>query len=130
MKKALKYIITMAIGFAFVLAILLARDVFSLTDRVTILHILTDAFTAVGVIMTGVGLLIFCSNEGVFDGLAYGVKSFINLFRKNATTYNSLYDYREAKGREKLSFGFMVLCGLFFYVTSLILYFVWRKYSA
>ena len=130
MKRALKYIITLAIGFVFVLAIILGRDIFSLTDRVTILHILTDAFTAVGVVMTGVGLLIFCSNEGVFDGLTYAVKSFVNLFRKNAKHYNSLYDYRESKGREKLSFGFMVLCGLFFYVTSLILYFVWRKYAS
>lgn len=130
MKKALKYVITLAFGFAFILAIIIGRDVFSLTDRVTILHILTDAFTAVGVVMTGVGLLIFCSNEGTFDGLAYGMKSFFNLFRKNPKKYNSLYDYRQAKGRDKLSFGFMVICGLFFYITSLVLYFIWRKYSA
>ena len=93
MRSAKKYLITMAVGIAGVLYILWLRDFFNQTETAAIFHILCDAFFVVGVVMACIGLLIFSSNEGTFDGLVYSVKSFFNLFRKTGVKkYDTYYD--------------------------------------
>ena len=129
MKRALRYIITIAVGLAIALGIVLNGDVFHETNPLLIYRTLSDAFCVPGILITGFGLLIFCSNEGAFDGVTYAVKSFFNMFRRNrGKTYASLYDYREAKGDKKLGFGYMVICGLVFLAVGIILNCIYRKY--
>lgn len=128
MKTFIKYVITAAIGLGIGLWVLISQDFFSLTTPLLKYGLLADAFYVPGIILTGVGLLVFVTNEGVFDGLNYAVRSFIGMFRKNIVKYNSLYDYRESKGREKYSFGYIVLCGLFFLILSFAFYMVWLSY--
>ena len=103
-----------------------SKDVFNQTDLKTIYHILSDSFTVPGVVITGFGLLIFASNEGVFDGITYGVMSFINMFKtRNAKKYSSLYDYKQKKHAVKTKTGFILISGLIilsFAIVFLILY--------
>ncbi len=123
-----KYLITLLCGFAGVAYILWLRGIFNQTAASAVFHILCDGFFVVGVLMACIGLLIFCSNEGTFDGLTYGVKAFINLFRRNGMKkYDSYYDYKAARGEKKTTFGFLVICGVFFIAVSLVmLYFYYR----
>lgn len=128
MKSFRKYLITLLVGFAAVALILGAKDIFHQTAPVDVFHILTDAFFAVGTIMTCVGLLVFSSNEGSFDMLVYGVKSFIDLFRKNSIKkYDTFYDYRQSRADKKIRFGFLLICGLFFLAVSFVMYFFYRQ---
>ncbi len=128
MKKLKKYIITLLIGFAAVALILWSKDLFSQTQPAMIYHILCDAFFATGVVMTGIGLLIFTTNEGVFDGLVYGVGSFIDMFRKTSRKkYHTLYDYKESRADKKLTFGHVVLCGLLFIAVSLVMFWLYSQ---
>ena len=127
MKTALKYVITILLGLAIGLLVLLDQNFFAQTNPILIYGILADAFTIPGILLTGIGLLVFVSNEGVFDGLTYAVKSFIGMFRKNMPRYGSFYDYREAKNRSKFSFGFLVICGLVFLLVAMVFYFIWIK---
>ncbi len=128
MKKLKKYIITLLIGFAAVALILWSKDLFSQTQPAMIYHILCDAFFATGVVMTGIGLLIFTTNEGVFDGLVYGVGSFIDMFRKTSRKkYHTLYDYKESRADKKLTFGHVVLCGLLFISVSLVMFWLYSQ---
>ena len=128
MKTFLKYLITAAIGLGIGLWVLISQDFFSLTNPLLKYGLLADAFYVPGIILTGVGLLVFATNEGVLDGLNYAVRSFIGMFRRKMVKYNSLYDYREAKGREKYSFGYIVLCGVFFLVVSFVFYMIWKAH--
>ncbi len=129
MKRIMRYLITLLVGAALICLILVSNDLSSQTEPVRIYHILCDAFFSVGVVMTGVGLLIFTCNEGVFDGIVYGVSSFFNMFRRNYDRkYNTYFDYKESRADKKLSFGYIVLCGLLYLVTGIIMYFIYTQY--
>lgn len=129
MKSAKKYLITLAIGFAGVLYILWLRDFFSQTETAAIFHILCDAFFVVGAVLACIGLLIFSSNEGTFDGMVYAVKSFLNMFRKtNMKTYDTYYDYKAANASKKAEFGFLLICGAFFIAVSLVMLYLNKLY--
>lgn len=129
MKTWKKYLITLLVGLAAVAMILLSKDFFAQTEPVNIFHILCDAFFAVGVLLTGAGLLVFSANEGTFDMLVYGVKTFVGMFRKNsAKKYDSFYDYRESRADRKLSFGFIVITGLIFLAVSFLMYYFYCQY--
>lgn len=123
MKKIfIKYLVTILIGLIVVGAVLLVRDVFSSeTAAEAFLH-LTDAFFISGVLITSAGALVFTSNHGAWDMLAYGVSSFMDLFRKREKKkYDSFYDYKESKSDKKFSFGFLLICGAVFLIVSMIM---------
>lgn len=129
MKAFKKYLITLLIGFAAVALILWSKDIFQQTAPVDIFHILTDAFFAVGTVITCVGLLVFTSNEGSFDMLAYGLRSFVDMFRKNsAKKYDTFFDYRQSRADKNIKFGFLLICGLFFLAISFVMYYFYRQY--
>ncbi len=129
MKAAKKYLITFAAGLVGVLYILWLRGFFDQTEAAAIFHILCDAFFVVGVVITGIGLLIFTSNEGTFDGLTYSVKSFLNLFRKSSVKkYDTYYDYKAARAGQKVNFVFLLICGAFFIAVSLVMLYLNKLY--
>jgi len=110
--------------------IIWAKDLFSQTELVSIFHILSDAFFVAGILITSFGLLIFSSNEGMFDMMIYGVSSFIDMFRvESRKKYKTFYDYRESRADKKIAFGFMPICGIFFLVIAVVMYLLYRKYS-
>lgn len=130
MRSFWKYVITLLVGFGCVTGILLSKDFFVQTELVQVLHILCDAFFVVGLVMFNMGLLIFTSNEGAFDMMVYGVRSFVDLFRKtNTKKYPTYYDYSESRREKKLRFGFLLICGAFFLVVSLVMYYFYRQYN-
>ncbi len=122
MKKHLKYWITLLVGLVAVFGIAWAKDILSQKDAARICHILCDSFFSVGTVMSCAGLLIFSANEGTFDMLSYGVSSFLDIFRaKSKKKYDTFYDYRESRAEKKISFGFLLICGLCFVAVSLVL---------
>lgn len=130
MKGLKKYLITMGAGLIAVLLIAIAKDVFVQTDPKTVFHILCDAFFAIGVVMTGVGLLIFTTNEGVFDGLVYGVSLFIGMFKKDLNRkYKNLYEYKESRAGKKVAFGFLLICGLIILAIAFVMYLLYLQYK-
>ena len=82
MSKLKKYLITLGIGFVIAFLVANYKDVFAQTELSKIFHILTDSFCVPGVLITGIGALIFVANEGAFDGVTYAVTSFLDIFRK------------------------------------------------
>lgn len=130
MRGLKKYLITLLAGFGVAALVMVSKDIFTQTETVAVLHILTDAFFTVGVLMTGAGLLVFSANEGSFDMLAYGVSSFLDLFRKTSRKkYDTFFDYRESRVDKKLKFGFLLICGLFFLAVSLVLLYFYHQYQ-
>ena len=115
MKKYTRYFVTIGVGLIIAFAVAMSKDLFSQTDVMVIYQILSDSFLVAGVLVTGFGLLLFVSNEGVFDGLRYGFKVLAQMFKRRPTPVKETYfDYRTAKGRNKLAFGYMVFCGIGF----------------
>ena len=129
MKLIKRCLITLLVGFSIAALIVWSKDIFSQTEIVNVFHILTDAFCVAGVLILSAGLLIFSSNEGTFDILAYGVNSFADMFRKKSTKkYPTFYDYRESRAEKKIPFGFLLISGLLLLGISVIMYFIYRQY--
>ena len=124
-----KYLFTLLLGFLMVGVVIWVRDLFSQTSLVSIFHILSDAFCVAGVLITSFGLLIFSSNEGMFDMMVYGVGAFVDMFRiESRKKFKTFYDYRESRADKKIEFGFMPICGLFFLAVAGVMYLLYRKY--
>lgn len=130
MKSLKKYLITLFVGFLAAGLIAWNRGVMDQTGLSAVFHILCDAFFVVGVVVTASGLLIFSSNEGTFDMIVFGLKSFWGLFRKNyVRSTETFYDYRMSRAEKKTPFGFLLICGLFFMAISFVMLFLYHQYS-
>ena len=128
MRKMRKYVITLLAGLAAAALIMFSKDIFAQTEAVVVYHILCDAFFAVGVVITAIGLLVFSANEGTFDIIVYGVSSFFDMFRKvSRKKYDTFYDYRVSREEKKLSFGFLLICGVLFLAISLVMYMLYCR---
>lgn len=116
-KKLLAYGISFLIGAAIALLVMGLRGIFTETEPREIMRLLSDAFFVPGVVLAGVGLLVFATNGGVFDMLVYSVILFFNLFRRNVQDrkYRDFYEYREAKkDRKRRSLAFLLIVGLLY----------------
>lgn len=129
MRKSIKYFITVGCGLIIALLVAMSSDLFSQTQAFIIFRILSDSCLVAGVLITGMGLLLFVSNEGAFDGITYGFKVLFQMFKpKVKPVKESYYDYRVARGRNKLAFGFLVICGSAFLVLSIIFTILYSAY--
>ena len=82
MKTFIKYLITLGFGALLSFYVMSVWDLFDKTNPAEIFHILHNSFLFPGVMLAGLGLLVFVSNEGVFDILTFGTKQFFGFFRK------------------------------------------------
>ena len=120
MKKVLKYLIPSLICAAVVFTILGTRGAFVKTGK-GLMKDLCDAFTVPGVIMTGFGALVFATNGGTFDMLAYGIRKLFDLFKRDLTKvkYRTFYDYRQAQQEKKRSFFHFLIVGAAFLLVGI-----------
>jgi len=125
-KAFLPYLICIAIGAAVSLVIILAYQIWNM-KTVEQIRLLGDAFLVAGVLLAGVGLLVFASNGGVFDMLTYAVIRFFDLFRKNVKNpkYKDYYEYREAKKGRRKKMAFMLIVGLGYVAIAVIFGIIW-----
>ncbi len=104
-----------------------ARGVFAQTAPVSVFHILSDCFLAVGIVASCIALLIFVSNEGTFDIFVYGLRVFWGFFRKGTPLReDTFFDYRETRQGKKVPFAFLLSCGGIFLLLSILMYLAYR----
>lgn len=127
MKKYLKYLITAGIGLFFTILIIIGKDAFGQKDIKDTYKVLADGFFVPGILLTCFGLLIFSSNEGTFDMLAFGVKWLVNTFKRDMKKMETFHDYRLARHENTKSFGYMCIVGLFFVAISAIFAMLYMK---
>lgn len=120
-KKKIRFIIALAVSLILALGIFALqagfRDIGTELNR-----ILCDVTFSVGVIYLCVGLLIFVTNLGVFDMLAYGMTSFFNLFRKKTDDrkFVDYLEYKEMKKNSALPWGFLAIIGMVYIAISFV----------
>lgn len=118
MKQVIKYLVTIIIGLIMAFSVCKSKYLFVQTNPLRIYRILCDAFFVSGTILSSVGLLVFVSKEGLFDGMTYYAGRLRLLLskdyeekRKNALSY---YEYKQAKNRDGGQVGFILVVGLGF----------------
>lgn len=120
-----KWLITVLIGLAIAVGVMLARDGFNAPDQAAWLSALSDACFVPGAVLCGVGLLMFVANDGFFDMINYGVLKVLKLVQseeKRAAMPKTFYDYRVLKDANRkggfayilwVGLGYIALAGLF-----------------
>lgn len=129
MKKVLKYLIPCLMCGAMAVVILAVRGAFVKSGKALIAD-LCDAFTVPGILMLGFGLLVFATNGGAFDMLAFGVRKLFDLFKRDLTKvkYRTFYDYRQAQAEKKRSFLHWIIVGGGFLLIAIIFLIIYSQY--
>lgn len=125
-KKTLPYLITALTGSAVSVLIMFACYKIHAVppapeNSKEIFGVLSNSFLVSGVILSGLGLIIFAGNGGTFDMLSYAVIRLFDLFKRNVKgRYKDFCAYRGAKKGGKLKTSFMLFVGLAFIALSVI----------
>lgn len=114
----------------FVLGLLVVSfNYFNNSADATIIHRLLDGTFVAGVLLTGIGILLFCANKGAFNIFGYGVKYGLSLILpigKNPWAADgereTYYDYCMRKAeKEPKSFLPLLISGGVYLVISVVL---------
>ncbi len=121
--SARRYLISAGVGLLLAFAIMVSRGIFAETQVNRVLIILSDAFFVSGMCLTGVGALVFATNEGVFRMLSYSISLFFRVRSQKKKKYKDFYEYKTAKDEKKGSFAYLLVVGLAFIAVACILLF-------
>lgn len=116
--KSREFVINMIVGAVATIGV----TVYSYVIYDELLRALCDGFFVGGMLLFGWGCLIYARNEGLFDGLTYGVSSLFatrNLAGEKQTVKYS--EYKEQKRAKRKSSKPLLVSGLFYTVISFIL---------
>jgi len=129
MKKVLNYVIPFLICAIITVVILAGKGSFTKSGSPLMVD-LCDAFFVPGILMFGFGVLVFATNGGTFDMLAFGIRKLFDLFKRDLTKvkYRTFYDYRAAQREKKRSFLNFIFVGLGFIIVSVIFLILYSRY--
>ena len=83
-------------------------------------RILSNAALLPGFLLTGLGVMLRISEEGLFDGIRYATSSLIARLRGLEKQYPSYFDYTQRK-KKKRSASPLLLPGLFYLAAAVVL---------
>ena len=110
-RKRLRFPIALLIGIVLAVLTAVLRGAFAEgISRAERMRIASDSCLFPGVMLAGVGMLVFLSGEGAFDMLGYAVKLGITLLFR--TEHESYLEYKARKSERKPVCGFLLLAGL------------------
>lgn len=124
-KTIIKYTVASLIAVAMAFGVMFLKDLFHLTDLLSIYMALCDAFTVPGLLYLLFGLLLMVARGGSFDGLAFAVRNIFVRFKSNADFKNreTYYDYKERKRKarkEASNILFIFVIGAVFSVVAVV----------
>ena len=114
-KNRWAYITYIAVGVMVFFISAAIWQLFTETEPLKIVKILSDAFTLPGVLFVGIAVMGWISSKGTFDIFGYSVRGLFDLWKKESYyKTESFYDYRVKKDEKRKPFNlpmFLVGCG-------------------
>ena len=128
-RRWLPYVITVGVLAALTLLCAWPFNGYTASDVKDLVGDWSSAFSVPGIVCMGVGLLIWCGNEGAFDMLSYGVQSLFRLFRKDVRDrkYGGYYEYQQARKNKKKPFLYMVIVGGAYTLVGVVLIIIYTQ---
>lgn len=127
----IKYAVTFAIGLLLSLGIFLLKDLFSQTEPIMIFSILSDGFFITGALLIGAGLIVLCTNQGLFDGLTYAFYTLFvthNWSRTKLEDKKSYVEYREDKAEKRGGTPlYLIIVGAVFLTAAIVMLMLYRN---
>lgn len=125
--KEKKYLITFVVGVVFAMVAWIVGGLFKVTSYAALMGKISDGLFVSGVLIAGSGGLIASFNEGVFDGLSYGMHGlfgFRNIKKDSTPKKESYFDYQKRKHANKKPVAHLVLVGLSFVFVGVVFFVV------
>ena len=121
-KNNKRYFITIAVGLILAAWVFFTRDLEPVEGHNMTFHILSEALFVPGIFIFAAGILMMVSNEGIFNGVSYGLQAIWKAMsdRKNPKMDESYYDYHLRKSGHKVRYGPLLIVGSVFLVLSII----------
>lgn len=130
-KKILEYSISFAACAIVSFIVIAIRGAFITKETKEVLKYIIDTLFVVGALCSSFGVLVFLTDAGAFDFIAYGFMRFFSLFKKdpNKVKHKTYYDFQVARAEKpKAEFLYLVLVGLLYIGASLIVLIFWYQY--
>lgn len=116
----IKWVVTLGIGLLIAFIFIVANNGFSGTlSMQDMMKVMSDGFFVSGVLVCGCGLMLFVSQKGSFDMIAYGVKSAIRIIFKTDEG-ESYYDYKQRKAEKVTPCAHLVVVGALLLLVSVL----------
>ncbi|MBO4988713.1 MAG: DUF3899 domain-containing protein [Clostridia bacterium] len=131
-KKAFNYLFAVAFGLVVSFLVMWLRGIFTAEDALSVIKYLCDGFFVAAVLLGGVGLLSWCSNEGAFDMLSYSMSTLwrVTFARKDGWKKESYGDYKERKHEKSREFSYFLWVALAYLILSVVLTAVYLSMSS
>lgn len=125
-KTAFKYTVSFVIGAAIAILVMNMRGIFALTDFKDIMRILSDSFFVSGVCLSSAGLILFVSNDGLFDIFGFSIQLLFGALKRNVRErkYKDFYEYKEKREKKRHSVAYLLIVGIFFIVAAVVFLFL------
>ncbi len=121
--KLIRYGVTAAVGLLIAAVVMYSQGFGAETDTARRVLILSDAFTAPGLLLILAAGLVFVSNHGSFNGIGYVLNRALAAFIPSAALsrkYESYKDYVAQKGEKSKTFGYLLITGGVFLAVGVI----------
>lgn len=112
----------LTVGVLVTVVVLGMQDAFKQSEPLLFLQALSNATFVAAILLLGFGLLAFVSKEGVFDMLAFGIKTLFRSLRRHPTEgRQDYYTYLQEKRKSRGSFLHLLIAGAIFLALAILL---------
>lgn len=122
-----RYVITAGIGLVLAIIVCLTNDIFSADNLQTVYRILSDACFIPGVLILGIGVLVFVSNEGLFNGISFGLKTLgrsLSAQKGEKIREEDFHEYNQRHREKQRKVSHLFIVGGIFLILSIIFVFL------
>lgn len=127
MKRHLGQLIVLLIGFGLLVVNIFYQGIPSAARDWY--RVLSNAALVPGVLLGGMGLLLRISDEGIFDGIRYSLRTMLIHLRGSEKKYASFYEYSQRK-RKKSAASYLLLPGLIFLAFAVVMLLLYQSCPA
>lgn len=120
MKRHMGRLTGFLVGLFLLIAGILFQDTGQINGVKEWLKVVSNAALLSGVLLTGIGLLVIISGEGLFDGIKYATSSIWADLRNVKKRYATYYDYMKRE-KKKSGASSLMIPGVFYLLLSVIL---------
>ena len=124
-----QYIIPSVVGVLVFIAICITNDIFALKTGEEIFTVLSNACAIPGFIMFGIGILLWVTNEGLFNGISYGLKTVGRSFtarKGEKIKEEEFYEYNARQKSKNYAFKHLLIVGGVFILLSILFAYLYQ----
>ena len=123
-----RYVIPSVIAVIVAVAICIKSNIFALETSAEVFTVLSNACAIPGFVMFGIGILIWVADEGLFNGISYGLKTVgrsLSARKGEKIKDEEFYEYNARQRAKNHEFKHLLIIGGVFVVLSIVFAFLY-----